>query len=104
MKLHLRKGDRVSVLSGNERGAEGKVLSIDRESLRAVVEGVALRKKHVRRTQANPKGGVIEKETPLHISNLMVICPKCGPTRVGRRIEQGRAVRICKKCSEVFAA
>ena len=104
MKLHVRKGDQVLVLSGNERGARGKILSVDRESLRAVVEGVALRKVHVRRTQETPKGGVIEKESTLHISNLMVVCPKCDkPTRVGRQMDRDRSVRACKKCGEVFS-
>ncbi len=103
VKLHLRKGDQVAVLSGNERGATGKILGIDREAFRAVVEGVAIRKKHVRRTQDNPKGGVVEKETSIHISNLMVICPKCSKaTRVGRKIQDGRLVRVCGKCGEAF--
>lgn len=103
MKLHLRKGDQVSVLSGNERGATGKILGIDRAALRAVVEGVAIRKKHVRRSQDNPKGGVVEKETPIHISNLIVICPKCSKaTRVGRKMEENRSVRVCRKCGEAF--
>lgn len=105
MKLHLRKGDEVVVLSGNERGARGKILSVDREKLRAVVERVALRKKHVRRTQQNPKGGVVDQETPLHLSNLMIICPKCHkPTRVGRKVEKEKSARTCKKCGEVMSS
>lgn len=105
MKLRIRKGDQVTVLSGNERGASGKVLSVDREKFRAVVEGVSLRKIHVRRTQQNPKGGVIEKESSLHLSNLMVICPKCQkPARTGRKTDQGKSVRVCKKCNEVMAS
>ncbi|OGH59756.1 MAG: 50S ribosomal protein L24 [Candidatus Lindowbacteria bacterium RIFCSPLOWO2_12_FULL_62_27] len=103
-RLYIRKGDRVAVLSGNERGAVGKVLSVDRNKYRAVVEGVALRKKHVRRTQQNPKGGVIEKEAALHVSNLMVICPKCNkPSRLARRVVDGRSLRVCKKCDETLA-
>lgn len=103
MKLPIRKNDIVTVLSGNERGSQGKILKIDREKMRAVVEGVALRKIHVRRTQENPKGGIVEKEASIHVSNLMVICPKCKkPARVGRKTEQGKSVRVCKKCDEVM--
>ncbi len=103
--LHIRKGDEVVVLSGNERGARGKILSVDREKLRAIVERVALRKRHVRRTQDNPKGGVVEKESSLHISNLMLVCPRCGkPTRAGRKVENGQSRRVCKKCNEVVAS
>lgn len=106
VKVHIRKGDEVIVLSGNERNQPpAKILSIDREKMRAVVEGLALRKIHIRRTQENPKGGVIEKEGTIHISNLMVVCPKCKkPTRVGRRAEAGQSVRVCKKCGESMSS
>ncbi len=105
VKLHVRKGDEVLVRSGNERGSRGKILSVDVERLRAIVEGVALRKVHVRRTQQNPKGGIIEKEASLALSNLMVVCPKCRkPTRVARRRDQDRNVRVCKKCNESFVS
>lgn len=107
-RFHLRKGDEVLVLSGNERGARGKILSVDRQSLRAVVEGVAMRKIHVRRTQQNPKGGVVEKEASLNISNLMVVCPKCKqPTRIGRKMGEKQGAprsRVCKKCQEPFVS
>ena len=104
-KLHLRKGDEVLVLSGNERGARGKILSIDRKTLRVVVEGVAMRKIHVRKTQQNPQGGVVEREASLPVSNLMVVCPKChAPTKIARRRSQNRSERVCKKCEEVMVA
>lgn len=105
LKLNVRKGDQVLVLSGNERGARGKVLSVDRESFRAIVEGVAIRKKHVRRSQQNPKGGVIEKESPIHVSNLMMVCPKCGkPSKMGRRRVKEASLRFCKSCEEVVVS
>ena len=104
VKLHLRKGDEVLVLTGNARGARGKILSIDRKSLRAIVEGVAMRKIHVRKTQQTPQGGVIEREASLPISNLMVVCPKChAPTRIARRPGNDRSDRVCKKCEEIIA-
>ena len=103
MKLIIRRDDVVQVISGNERGAQGKVLTVDREKMRAVVEGVALRKIHVRRTQQNPKGGITEREASLNLSNLMLVCPKCKKaTRIGRKQEAGRSVRVCKKCGEGF--
>ena len=103
IRVHIRKGDRVLVRSGNERGAQGKVLSIDRVKFRAVVEGVAMRKRHVRRTQQNPKGGIVEKEGSIHLSNLTVVCPRCAkPTRVARIVVDGRPNRQCKKCEESF--
>ncbi|MBI4178727.1 50S ribosomal protein L24 [bacterium] len=99
--MNLRKGDEVMVLSGNDRGSRGKILSVNRQKFRAVVEGVALRKRHVRRTQQNPKGGVVEKEASIAVSNLMLVCPKCNaPSRMGRRRVDGRALRVCKKCNE----
>ena len=80
-------------------------MSVNAESFRAVVEGVALRKRHVRRTQETPKGGVVDKEASIHISNLMIVCPRCNKsTKAGRKLIQDRMVRVCKKCGEAFAS
>lgn len=100
------KSDTVLVLSGNDRGKTGKVLKVFPDKNRAVVEGVNLIKKHSRPTRDLPQGGIIEKEGPINISNLKVVCPKCNrPTRVGVRILEDKSkVRYCKHsdCTEII--
>ncbi|NLB25166.1 MAG: 50S ribosomal protein L24 [Bacteroidales bacterium] len=101
-KLHIKKGDTVVVITGNDKGHKGRVLEVIRKTDRAIVEGVNLIKKHTKPDAKNPQGGIIEKEAPVHISNLMVVDPKTGePTRVGRRLnEKGKLVRYSKKSGE----
>ncbi len=100
-KLHIKKGDTVIVLSGNDKGQKGRVLEVIRKTDRAIVEGVNMMKKHTKPNAANPQGGIIEQEAPIHISNLMLVDPKAGPTRVGRRLnDKGKLVRFSKKSGE----
>lgn len=101
--FHIKKGDMVQVMRGKERGKRGKVLSVIPEKMKAVVEKVNMVKKHVRPSQKYPTGGIIEKEAPLHISVLKLICPRCDkPVRTGRKfLEDGTKVRYCKKCGEI---
>jgi large subunit ribosomal protein L24 len=100
----IRKNDNVVVTTGKDRGKRGRVLRVVADKNRLVVEGVNIIKRH---TKANPqkqiKGGVVEREAPLHASNVQLVCPECGkPTRLGRKIlGDGRKVRICRKCEEV---
>ena len=103
-KLHIKKGDNVMVIAGNDRGKQGRVLSVDVEKQRAIVEGVNLVKKHTRSNADNPKGGIIEQEAPVHVSNLKVIDSKGNPTRVGRKKDEktGKSVRYSKKSGEVI--
>jgi large subunit ribosomal protein L24 len=100
------KGDSVIVLSGNANGKTGKVLKVFPKENRIVVEGVNMIKKHTRPTQQLPQGGIVEKEAPIHISNVKVVCPKCNrPTRAGFRVlEDGSKVRFCKHpdCGEMI--
>ncbi|MDG0974052.1 MAG: 50S ribosomal protein L24 [Crocinitomicaceae bacterium] len=99
-KLHIKVGDTVKVLSGEARGQEGKVLSIDRNKERVVVEGVNVVKRHTKPSAANPQGGIVEKEAGLHISNLMLV-HNGEATRVGRRENKdGKLVRFAKKTGE----
>ena len=99
-KLHIKVGDAVKVLSGEHRGQEGRVLSIDRSKDRATVEGVNVIKRHTKPDAANPQGGIVEKEAGLHISNLMLV-HNGEPTRVGRRADKdGKLVRYAKKSGE----
>jgi len=101
--MYIKKGDMVKVVAGKEKGKTGKVLSILRERERVVVEKVNLVKKH-QRPDAKGKGGILEREGSIHVSNVMVICSKCDDAvRVGHKIlEDGKKVRICKKCNEIL--
>ena len=107
--MSIKAKDTVIVLTGKDRGARGTVLSVDPQKQRALVEGVNVQKKHVR---ADPrkgvKGGILEREAPLHTSNLMLVCPRCGnPTRVGHEVlESGKKSRRCsrKDCGQQMDA
>ncbi len=98
-KLHIKKGDFVVVNSGNDKGKEARVLKVFPKKNKALVEGVNMVSKHSRPTQATPEGGIIEKEAPIHISNLMLICPETKKaTRIGRKLNtKGKLVRYSKK-------
>ena len=104
-KMTIRKGDTVKVISGKDRGKTGKVLRSVPEKSRVVVEKVNLAKKAMRPTQQNPQGGITTIEAPIHVSNVMLVCPSCGEaTRVARRREDGKLVRVCKKCGKDIPA
>jgi large subunit ribosomal protein L24 len=97
-KTHIKKGDLVKVLAGEDRTKQGRVLEVDRDRSVAFVEGLNLNKKHSKPTTANPQGGIVEKEGPIHISNLMLIDAKTGtPGRVGRKADkEGKLERYVK--------
>ncbi len=102
VKLHIKKGDMVYVNAGDSKGQQGKVLKIDAEKQRAIVEGVNLCKKATKPNAKNPQGGIVEQESAIHISNLQVIDPKSGkPTKIGRKADaKGKLVRFAKKSGE----
>jgi large subunit ribosomal protein L24 len=101
-KLHIKVGDTVKVLSGESRGSEGKVLTIDRNKMRATIEGVNMIKKHVKPSATNPQGAIVELEGSIHISNLMLVV-NGQATKVGRKLnEKGQNVRYAKKSGEVI--
>ncbi|MEY4288493.1 MAG: hypothetical protein RLZZ30_581 [Bacteroidota bacterium] len=100
-KLHIKVGDTVKVISGESKGQEGKIASIDREKMRATVSGVNMIKKHNKPSASNPQGGIEEKEGTIHISNLMVVAGGVA-TRIGRKDEKGKLVRYSKKSGEVI--
>lgn len=102
VKIKIRKGDTVRVITGSHKGAEGKVLRISKEDNKAVVEGVNLVKKHNKPNAQNPQGGITEKEAPIHISNLSLLTTEGKTTRVGYRMEEGTKVRYAKKTDEVI--
>jgi large subunit ribosomal protein L24 len=100
-KLLIKKGDTVLVIGGRAKGRQGKVLSVDRFKHRIIVEKLNMIKRHVRPSR-DSKGGIIEKEGPIHVSNVMLVCPECGkPARLAvRRLEGGQRLRVCKRCRE----
>ncbi|MCL2165690.1 MAG: 50S ribosomal protein L24 [Clostridiales bacterium] len=104
MKIHVKKGDVVQVISGKEIGKRGKVLTVDSAKGRVVVEGANMVKKHLKPTQGNPQGGIIEKEGSIASSNVLLYCNKCRkPVRYGKQIlNDGSRTRICKVCGEAF--
>jgi len=104
VNLKLRKDDRVFIISGKDKGKNGKVLSINTADGRILVEGINFIKKNMRRTQENQQGGIIQKESPLSISNVMLLCKHCNrPARVGfKKLQDNSKVRFCKKCNEVI--
>jgi large subunit ribosomal protein L24 len=102
MKIKIKKDDKVKVLTGKDKGKIGKVLKVVKKTNRVIVENINVVKAHQRPSQANPQGGIVEKAMPLDISNLMVMCNSCiKPTRIGsKQLEDGKRVRICKKCNQ----
>jgi large subunit ribosomal protein L24 len=102
-KIH--KDDRVIVISGDDRGKEGVVLKVDSAKGKAIVEGINFVKRHQRPSRTSPRGGILEKESPVDMSNLMVICGKCNAGVKTRTVtlSDGNKVRACKKCGEMLA-
>ncbi len=102
-KMHVKKGDKVMVIAGKDKGKQGVILEAYPKKSRVLVEGVNMIKKHAKPSQDNPQGGIIEKEAPIHSSNVMPIDPKTGePTRVGYKIVDGKKVRYAKKSGELL--
>lgn len=103
-KMHVKKGDKVVVLSGKDKGKQGEVLVAKPAEGKVVVEGVAIVKKAMRPNAQNQQGGIVEMEAAIDASNVMVVCPKCGkPSRMGYAVNaEGKKVRVCKKCGAEF--
>lgn len=104
MGLSIKKNDTVIVITGKEKGKRGRVISVDLSKDRVLIEGVNIIKRHMKPSKKYSQGGIIEKEAPLHISNVMLLCPKCGkPTRISNTIlADGKKMRTCTKCKEVM--
>ena len=107
-KFKLKKEDNVEVITGKDKGKRGRVLKIVREKDRLVVEGVNIVKKAQKRRRQTDRGGIIEVESTIHYSNVAIVCKKCGPTRIGYKVESGTGnstkdkSRICRKCGEAL--
>ncbi len=104
MSLGIRKEDTVVVMTGKEKGKKGRVLSVMPAKSKLIIEKVNIIKRHMKPSKKYSQGGIIEKEAPIHMSNVILVCPKCNkPTRIGRLVmESGSKVRVCRKCKEVI--
>jgi large subunit ribosomal protein L24 len=97
--VRIKKGDRVEVLSGKDKGRQGAVMRVMPAANRVIVDGINRAKRHQKATRAIRQGGIIDKDMPIHASNVAIVCSDCGPTRIGIRFDdQGRKVRVCAKC------
>lgn len=98
----IRKKDKVVVISGKDKGKKGEVREVLADKSKVVVTGVNIVSKH-EKTKKDKPGGIVKKEAPIHISKVMIICPKCGkPARIGKKTEGGEKLRTCKKCAEII--
>jgi len=102
IKYKLRKEDLVQVIAGKDKGKQGKILKIDREKGRVIVAGVNMIKKAMKKKTQQDRGGIVELEASLHISNVMILCKKCGPVRIGYKLDGDTKKRVCRKCGEVL--
>jgi large subunit ribosomal protein L24 len=100
VKHKIKKNDQVQIMTGKDRGKSGRVLRIDRDRGKVMIEGLNMVKKAIRPRGQNQKGGISSIEAALAISNVQILCKKCGPTRIGLRTEKDQKVRFCKKCGE----
>ena len=97
--MNIKRDDKVVVLSGKDKGKQGKILTADPKAAKVIVEGVNVATKHQKPRKQGEEGGIIKVETPIYASKVQLVCPKCGKaTRVGHKIADGKKVRICKKC------
>jgi large subunit ribosomal protein L24 len=101
-KLHVRKGDKVLILAGKDKGREGNIIEAQPKKMRVIVEGVNKVKRHTKPSQKNAQGGIIVKEAPVAVSNVMLVCPACHKaTRIKKnKLADGKFVRACRKCGE----
>jgi large subunit ribosomal protein L24 len=101
-KFKLKKEDTVEIIAGKDRGKRGRILKILRDKDRVVVEGLNLVKKARKRRSQQDRGGIVEIEAAVHSSNVQIVCKKCGPTRIGIKIDGDKKTRVCKKCGEAL--
>jgi large subunit ribosomal protein L24 len=102
-KYKLRKEDLVQVIAGKDKGKQGKILKIDHKKGRVIISGINMVKKAMKKKSQTDRGGIVEIEAPLHISNVMIICKKCNkPVRIGYKVEGEIKKRVCRKCGEVL--
>ena len=101
--MNIKKNDKVVVLSGKDKGKQGKVLEANPSEKKVIVEGVNVATCHTKPRKQGEQGGIVRREIPMYVSKVQLVCPKCGKsTRVGHKIVDGKNVRICKKCGEAI--
>ncbi|TDA68606.1 MAG: 50S ribosomal protein L24 [Clostridia bacterium] len=102
--MHVKKGDTVVVISGKDRGRKGKVVAVQLDRNRVIVEGINMVKRHTKPSRRNTQGGIISQEAPVHASNVLLFCSRCNaPSRAGRKVlPGGEKVRFCRRCGEEF--
>jgi large subunit ribosomal protein L24 len=99
--MKIKKGDTVRVIAGKDLGREGAVMGVLLDSDRVLVDGINVARKHQKATNATMQGGIIDKDMPVHVSNVQIVCSSCGPTRIGYRFaDDGKKIRICRKCGK----
>lgn len=97
--MKIKKGDKVKVIAGKDKGRDGKVEKVYKKQNKVLLPGINIYKKHIKKNEKMPKGGVVELPRPIDISKIMLICPTCNkPSRIGYKIEKNKKIRICKKC------
>jgi len=103
-KCHIKKDDKVKIIAGKDRGKIGKVLSLKNKNSRIIIENINMMKKHARASAKHRQGGIIESESPIHWSNVMLMCSKCvTPVRIKmKRLDDGKKIRVCSKCNEII--
>ena len=102
-KVHVKTGDTVLIISGKDKGKKGQVMAVSPKEGKVIVEGVNMITKHVKPRRMGEQGGIIKTEAPVYACKVQLVCPKCGkPTRVGHVIEDGKKLRVCKKCGKSF--
>lgn len=102
VKFKIRKDDTVEIIAGKDKGKRGSVVRVIRDKGRVIVGGANLVKKAMKKRSQQDQGGIAEIEAPLNISNVMIVCKKCGPTRIGYKIDGEKKIRVCRKCGEAL--
>ena len=101
-EFKIRKDDMVEIIAGKDKGKRGNVIRIIRDKDRVIVSGANLVKKAMKKRSQQDRGGIVEVEAPLHISNVMIVCKKCGPTRIGYKLDGDKKIRVCRKCGDTL--
>jgi len=101
-KFKIRKDDQVEVIAGKDKGKRGTIVRVVRDKNRVIVSGINIVKKAMKKRSQQDRGGIIEIEAPIHVSNVMIVCKKCGPTRIGYKIDGDKKIRVCRKCGEAL--
>ena len=101
-KFKIRKDDTVEVIAGKDKGKRGTVVRVVRDKDRVIVSGVNIVKKAMRKKSQQDRGGIVEVEAPLHISNVAIVFKKCGPTRIGYKLDGDKKIRVCRKCGDTL--